>query len=318
MTAIMTLGIGWDALAQQGRPRGGGRFWGRDNRPNRALILPATMRLSLLEVVNQIGGPEAKKILIETINQTQSGLELRFLDQAFEEMKLESSEHAALVKQIVERAKLLIQNPPQNSNEYLSRRSAEDLFRLLVKHQDQSFTNIAKSLILNSEGGLNRNALDYISRVKGKESVDLIYDIYLGSSLTNRWDERALKDSILKHVGDHPKSDQLFVDSYKKGLQAMENQNENSGLFPQRELMQPLFSLVRNTGEASDTVLRNRQELLSSVKEETRDETTLNMIDRLDKQFNEWLDPSRDPDISREFDFGRFFRGSQRSGTPPR
>ena len=150
-------------------------------------------------------------------------------------------------------------------------------------------------------------------------SFDIIYDIYLGSSLTNRWDERALKDSILKHVGDHPKSDRLFVDSYKKGLQAMENQNENSGLFPQRELMQPLFSLVRNTGEASDSVLRNRQELLSSVKEETRDETTLNMIDRLDKQFNEWLDPSRDPDISREFDFGRFFRGgSQRGGTPPR
>lgn len=316
ITVILALSIGWDLTAQQGRPRGG-RFWGRDTRPNRAMILPPTMRLGLLEVVNQIGGPEAKKILVETLDQCQSGLELRFLDQAFEKMELEKSERVELINRIVEKAKLLIQDPPHNSNEYLTRRSAEELFRLLVKHQDESFTNIAKSLILNPEGGLNRNALDYISRVKGKESVDIIYDIYLTSNLTNRWDKRSLTDSILKHVGDHPKSDQMFMDSYRNGLEAMENPNGDAGPFPQRELMQPLFSLVRGTDEASDAVLENRQQLLSSVKRETRDETTLKMIVRLDQQFNEWLDPNRDQDVSREFDFGRFFRGGQRGESPP-
>ena len=252
----------------------GSYFMSRDILKQNRQLAPRSLRLGLLDVVADIGGNLAEAILAGVLAKTGRGLEVAYLDSLLEKIAGD-----AYRDKILETAHLLLKHTTgDDAKSLFDETSRAYLFALLVKYRDATFVDIAKTQIITADGRVDGAVVNYLSSVLGEKAVSLLYAKINDKSLTDDGDKMALGDAILKHVGTNADSDKFFAEVIT-----------DEKLGPIRFLA--LGHLVG--GDNSEQTLRNRQNLIQSIKADSKDEGLNRMLDGTNNRIEVMLDPTK-------------------------
>ena len=252
----------------------GSYFMSRDILKQNRQLAPRSLRLGLLDVVADIGGNPAEVILTGVLAKTGRGLEVAYLDSLLEKIAGD-----AYRDKVLETTHLLLKHTTgKDAQSLFDETSRAYLFALLVKYRDATFVDIAKTQIITADGSVDGAVVNYLSSVLGEKAVSLLYAKINDKSLTDDGDKMALGDAILKHVGTNADSDKFFFEVIT-----------DEKLGPIRFLA--LSHLVG--GDNSEQTLRNRQNLIQSIKADSKDEGLNRMLDGTNNRIEVMLDPSK-------------------------
>jgi hypothetical protein len=192
---------------------GGGRGGRRGLRNLQALrtdwVAPPSLRLGLVGVLREIGGPDAEQALVDMLNSTGRGVEVAYLARVLEEMA--PGKYGAIA---VAAAKALLLNPPAiDDPDRLDDLAKSYLFGVLEMFHDTSFVPNAEQMLVGADGRLDQDAMDYLNDVLKDQSVSALYAAYENQNLTNQFDKLSLGREILNYVGQNPQSDSLFKET---------------------------------------------------------------------------------------------------------
>ena len=203
-----------------GRP-GGDRGGGERGRPGESQrVMPISLRIGLIETLGRIGGLDAEAILVKTLRQTQVGVEVSLIDRQLTKLT-DGAEHQYKDK-VLSAAKYILLNPPDNTDAVpgqLDSRAVGALWDILIRYKDTTFKDEAEKMLV-TENGLDRRALDYLTRVLEAQSVPILATIYYDANIENRTKED-LWGRINDYLDESPAAGQVMVDRFREGLQKM-------------------------------------------------------------------------------------------------
>ena len=206
-----------------GRPggdRGQGQRPGGDRGGETRRVMPISLRIGLIETLGRIGGLDAEAILVKTLRQTQVGVEVSIIDTQLTKLA-DDAEHPYKDK-VLSAAKYILLNPPDTTDAVpgqLDTRAVGALWDILVRYKDTTFKDEAEKMLV-TENGLDRRALEYLTRVLEAQSVPILATIYYDANIENRTKEE-LWGRINDYLDESPAAGQVMVDRFREGLQKM-------------------------------------------------------------------------------------------------
>ena len=206
-----------------GRPggdRGQGQRPGGDRGGESRRVMPISLRIGLIETLGRIGGLDAEAILVKTLRQTQVGVEVSLIDRQLTKLA-DGAEHQCKDK-VLSAAKYILLNPPDSTDAVpgqLDSRAVGALWDILIRYKDTTFKDDAEKMLV-TENGLDRRALEYLTRVLEAQSVPILATIYYDANIENRTKEDLL-GRINDYLDESPAAGQVMVDRFREGLQKM-------------------------------------------------------------------------------------------------
>ena len=204
-----------------GRP-GGDRGGGERGRPGESQrVMPISLRIGLIETLGRIGGLDAEAILVKTLRQTQVGVEVSLIDRQLIKLADGAEEHP-YKDNVLNATKYILLNPPDTTDAVpgqLDSRAVGALWDILIRYKDTTFKDDAEKMLV-TENGLDRRALEYLTRVLEAQSVPILATIYYDANIENRTKED-LWGRINDYLDESPAAGQVMVDRFREGLQKM-------------------------------------------------------------------------------------------------
>lgn len=296
---------------------GGERPGGGESRS----VMPISLRIGLIETLGRIGGVDAEAILVKTLRQTSVGVEVSLIDRQLTKLA-DGAEHQYKDK-VLSAAKYILRNPPDAANEVpgqLDSRAVGALWEILTRYKDTTFKEDAERMLI-TEKGLDRRALDYLTRVLEAQSVPILATAYYDANIEDR-----TKDELWGRINDYldesPAAGTVMVDRFKDGLlkmatEAAEKAKRDAeraagnteggggrGGVDWRSMMGgrggggARGTLVRDLtrlGEGKDLTaeaISNRRGILTSVKATTSDANFQTMFVSMEKRLDELANPT--------------------------
>lgn len=169
-------------------------------------VLPPSLRLGLVDVLKEIGGPSAEGILAEMLGSTGRAVELAYVAHALQELAPDRYKEVA-----VSAAKDLLANPSSaKGGDRLDENAKGYLYYVLAMYNDPAVANVAQALLINAEGHLDRKALAYVAGNLKEMAVPALYQAFNDPRLTNLWEKATLAGQALAYAGKNPQADELF------------------------------------------------------------------------------------------------------------
>jgi hypothetical protein len=183
--------VEYDRLAEAKVPR--------DIRAVTDAVVPFSLRLALFDVVRQIGGDDAERLLAETLGRTARGLEVACLTQLLEEMAPGKYRDIALAA-----AQALLSGATGD------RLQRDYLLSVLRRFNDASFAAAAQAQLVQSDGRIDRGALRYLQESLGEQSVAVAAQFYKDGRITDADSREPLARVALTYVGASEQAGQLW------------------------------------------------------------------------------------------------------------
>ena len=250
---------------------------------------PPTLRIGLFDATAQIGSQPAIDILLEALETTGRGVEVAYL-----EVYLQREAKDKYVKEILRAARELLASIPENPDENaleIDRYAKDFLYSILVKYKDREFIDIAKGLLVRSDGSVDGHALAYLRRVLGADAVPIIQNAINEGRITDDVASYALRDAVLHYIGQNAAADQLLLQTVQDAL----NKQEEGGRFNWGSMKLPTQALFRNLENTSDEAIVARQGLLSRMRQQSSHPEFVGGLDRMENKFNSVLEERRSP-----------------------
>lgn len=229
-----------------------GAFYSR-NVVRTDFLVPPSLRLGLLSVLEQIGGVEAEEILAYTLATTARGVEVAYLARILQDMRPDYYREAAIAA-----ARELLSNPPAyESPNRLDENAKAYLYQVLSMYNDTAFAQQALGLILTPEMRVDKHALDYVEDVLKDQSVPAILQAYNNPALTNQMERSILLNTALRYTGPNQQANQMFS-------QMITNAAIPSGL--RAYTIQGLAGSSRIEAPSDPYLIRARIELLDALQ----------------------------------------------------
>jgi hypothetical protein len=169
-------------------------------------VTPPSLRMGLFDVVQGIGGEEAEQILADIMSETGRAVELAYISNLLEEIAPRKYAPTAVAA-----AKDLLSDPPQVSGgNRLDENSKDYLYALLIKFGDQSFAANAQGMLVNTDGQIDRRALNYLDETMKDQAMPAIYAAFHDPRVTNQTDKASLMNLALKHVGKNQQANEML------------------------------------------------------------------------------------------------------------
>lgn len=281
-------------------PGGPGSFGrGRIIDPPTDFVRPPTMRIGLITVLKQVGGPEAEAAIAEVLRATARGVELAYAARILEDMAPGKYRQDAITG-----AKELLQNPvamphptryDRDSNAYL--------YGLLLFYKDTSFASTAAGLLVTADGRLDGSALEYLTRTtQGAAIVPAIAQAYYDPRITNQFDKAGLLNTALRYTGMDQQANRMF-------LETMTSQDGGFQRFMALRSLTQLDSEENMTAASKQQVLLARQQLLQAAAQSVTDERLGEMMQRTAQDLQSLIE-------GKPIDRFRFFGGPGGPGEP--
>ena len=275
---------------EQGKSKSAGSTWAYFRgfpKPNFDAF-PPTLRIGLLEVATNIGTEKAETLLLDTLESTDRGIEVAYLEIALQ--RIASGKHLEL---ILEKALELLAQLPielgEESTASLNHQARGYLFAILVKHKDMRFVENAKAMLVRTDGSLDGLALSYLRQVLGVGVVSLLESLVNDDRITDDLARYAVRDAMLHYIGQNAAADQLFLDSVQEGLENQEGEKFNWG-----HMKLPLTALFREIRGAPEEVIRSRQELFDRARKPVTDPDHIQALGNVAGRFDFLLSPEGD------------------------
>jgi hypothetical protein len=178
---------------------------GREGLPLDFLI-PPSVRFGLFDVLKQIGGTEAEKILEEALSRTGRGVEVAYLSRLLQQIAPGKYNHQSLT---VARS-LLASNLPLNSTSVLDRNHRDYLYGVLSALGDSEFVSTAQHQLVRADSQLDRSALNYLQQALGAQSVPIAAEAYRNPLLTNSAGKEPLARLALHFAGADLQANEFY------------------------------------------------------------------------------------------------------------
>jgi hypothetical protein len=160
--------------------------------------VPPSLRLGLFEVLKNIGGADAEKILADALGVTASGIEISYLAQTLEDMA--PGKYRSVVLQATH--ELLARATDRNERNYL--------FGTLAMYNDPSFAPTAQAQLIQPDGKVDGTALKYLQQTQPDKSLAIALQAYQDKRVTDAQAKEALAQVALDSAGSDPIADQFF------------------------------------------------------------------------------------------------------------
>lgn len=255
-----------EGAGREGRgPRGGDDRGGRPDFRRRGDVrltfsTPPSLRIGLFDVVQAIGGEEAEKVLAKTLGETGRAVEIAYLAKILNEMA--PSKHFALAASA---ARDLLSNPSGEGGDRLDENSKDYLYYVLAKTGDTSFAATAQTMIVGSDGRVDRNALAYVHESLKEQAMPALYAAYRDPRLTNQWEKASLLQMALNYAGPNQQANEML------------NSVVSDDSIPSQMRAMALIQLTR--GEPSPETLKARLPVVEALKGSTQDERLQRTLD---------------------------------------
>lgn len=181
--------------------------WSRSSPPTE-FTLPPSLRIGLLDVLQQIGTGAAEEALADVLGTSGRAVEVACVARILEAMAPGKYREIA-----VNAAKDLLRNPLAIDNPNRLDENAENyLYAILEMYKDTSFLADASKQLITEDGKLNRNARDYLTKTQGEQAIPVLMDAFKGNTLSNEWDKASVASRILDYVGNNEQANNLLND----------------------------------------------------------------------------------------------------------
>ncbi len=170
-------------------------------------LLPPSLRFGLFDVLKQIRGPEAEKLLADTMETTGRGVELAWLARALQELAPNKYRDLALSSA----HDLLARPQPTNPNSPLDRNDRDNLLQVLSLYNDTTFVSTAQAQLIQADGSLDRSALRYLQQTMGQQAVTIAATAWNDPRLTDPAKKEPLARLALTYAGADAQANDLYL-----------------------------------------------------------------------------------------------------------
>ncbi len=171
-------------------------------------VLPASLRLGLVDALKEMGGEQAEQVLAEMLSTSGRGVEVAYVAKALQELAPHKYRDVAVAA-----AKDLLANPPAiDRPNRLDENAKNFLYGVLSLYQDETFASTAQNLLVTPDGRVDRIALNYLTATLKDESIPALYQAFRDDRLTNMWERASLATQILSFAGSNQQADDIFRD----------------------------------------------------------------------------------------------------------
>jgi len=267
-----------------------------------------TLRMSLFEVVDRIGGPKAEGILIGELNATLRGAEVVFLDQLLTKKFGDKYQ-----KDVINAAQaILLEETIEDTGFRSDARGTDQLWGLLRKYEDKTFADQAQGMLVNDEGGFNRGARDYLNFVLGENIMYVYQELYEGSDVTDDT-RRSIREAAGRYMGENDAANAIVTSRFQEVMDELANQpaepaegqeggrgRGRGGSNPRRTAEYYLGRLPEMGREVSAEEIAGRQKLLGNFRSTTNDPEMVAMMDKVGERLNAMAaDPTKVRELPR-------------------
>jgi hypothetical protein len=169
-------------------------------------LVPPSLRLGLVDVLDQMGSEDAIGILAEVLDSTGRGVEVAYIARVLQEEAPDKYRDNAL-----KAAKDLLANPPPiDQPNRLDENARAYLYGVLSMFGDTSFAETAQGLLVSQEGKVDKQAVAYLSNTLKEKSAAGLYAAYKDPKLTNQMEKATLMSAVLNYAGPSAEANDLF------------------------------------------------------------------------------------------------------------
>ena len=169
-------------------------------------LVPPSLRLGLIDVLDQIGDEEAETMLGEVMDTTGRAVEVAYIARLLEETNPGKYRDNAL-----KAAKDLLANPPSiELPNRIDDNARAYLYQVLAMYRDTSFAQMANDQLITPDGRVDRQALGYLSNILKEQGVPALYTAYKDPRLTNQNERAHLQSAVLNFTGPSAEANELF------------------------------------------------------------------------------------------------------------
>lgn len=265
------------------RPRGPGGTPGfRSERLQFEFLTPPTLRLGMIDVLVEIGGPAAEAVLAELLQRTGRGVEIAYTSRKLEAMAPGRYREIAL-----NAARELLVNPPSLAGtSTFDRLQRPYLYSVFELYHDTSFASVAPRLLVNASGRLDREALKFLTRTSPTESVlPSLYDAFTKLSPSNHADRSRLLQTALPSAGRDSYANAMIRDV----LRDPTIPTEQRGFVLQSLSRMPPRRGTGGRGEIDREGVQLRLQFLDQLRSEIPDARLAKSFERTARQLQEQL-----------------------------
>lgn len=229
-------------------------------------LVPPSLRLGLIDVLDQIGGESAQAILAEVLDSTGRGVEVAHIARVLQRQAPDKYRDAAL-----KAAKDLLTHPPAvNQPNRIDENARAYLYQVLAMFKDTSFAENAQRLLVSADGQVDKQALNYLSATFKENAVPALYAAYKDARMTNLAERSTLMNAVLAFAGTSPQANQLFTEVVTTeetpgGIRAFTIKN--------------LSGTSAGDRPSDPAVVQSRINLLQDLRGKSKDERILRAID---------------------------------------
>ena len=243
-------------------------------------LVPPSLRLGLIDALDQIGGESAQGILAEVLDSTGRGVEVAHIARVLQREAPDKYRENS-----IKAAKDLLSNPPAiNEPNRIDENARAYLYQVLAMYRDTSFAETAQHQLVSDGGRIDKQALNYLSSTLKEQSVPALYAAYKNQAMTNLTERSTLMNAVLSFAGHSAQANQLFGEvvasqEIPSGIRAFTIKNLAGG----------------SSGERPDdqSVVQARINLLQDLRGATKDERILRAIDETRTALEQLLDALR-------------------------
>jgi len=169
-------------------------------------LVPPSLRLGMIDVLDQIGDEEATTMLAEVLDTSGRGVEIAYIARVLEETNPGKFRDNAL-----KAAKDLLSNPPSiDMPNRIDDNARAYLYQVLAMYRDTSFAQIAQGQLITPDGRVDRQSLGYLSNILKEQGVPALAAAYKDQRLTNQNERTQIQNAILNFTGPSTEANDLF------------------------------------------------------------------------------------------------------------
>ena len=229
-------------------------------------FMPPSLRLGLIDVLDQIGGEQAQGILAEQLDTTGRAIEVAYIARVLQELAPDKYRDNAL-----KAAKELLASPPaiDQPNRFDENAKAY-LFQVLAMYHDTSFAKNAQALLIAPDGRVDKQALTYLNNVLREQAVPALVQAYQNPLMTNQAEKATLFNALLNFAGASPQANQVMKEFVA---------SDTSPAAIRAYTIQGLAGGSGREQPSDSNLIEGRLQLLKTMRDSMKDERILRTID---------------------------------------
>lgn len=240
-------------------------------------VLAPSLRIGLLDVARQVGGPQAEQLLAETLSGTSRGVEVAYLAAVLQSVAPNKYRDAALAA-----ARELLKNPPAIAQPgRLDREQRGFLFGVLAMYGDGSLADWARAQLVGAGGQIDRSALRYLERTGDSQLLGAVAQAYENAAITNAASKAPLINAVVQRAGTSSEANQLLHDMVTDSSVPLKVRRDAIGQLDNDGINE------KQPGDRDREIALARAQVIEAMKPDVTDPRLISRLDRIEQNLQQ-------------------------------